>query len=304
VAGFLDWKSFFHKNTKPVVWTLHDENPFLGIEHYAERFQGMDQYGKPIQRQYAADEWQEEQKMRHYKRKVLAHLNSPLVIVCPSLWLMGESKKSEILGKYEHHHIPYGFPTHIFSPLRKDFCREVLGLPKDKKLVLFVADSLTNARKGLAFLKQAVQEMQSPDCCFCVVGKCNSDIKSAFGNIIALGEIGDERLMAVAYSAADLFVIPSLEDNLPNTMIEALLCGTPVVGFPTGGIPEVIKNDYNGWICPEVSVASLKKNIQEALKKLDSLNREHIATDAKKQFSLERQAEAYRQLYEELMSKF
>lgn len=116
-------------------------------------------------------------------------------------------------------------------------------------------------------------------------------------NLIELGKIVDERLMAMAYSAADVFVIPSLEDNLPNTMIESLLCGTPVVGFPTGGICDVVENGKNGYLCEEISVQNLYEAIGWTLENLNSLNRYLISNDAIQKFSLNKQAEAYKKLY-------
>ncbi|WP_038029198.1 glycosyltransferase [Thermonema rossianum] len=301
VAGFLDWKSFFQKNTKPVVWTLHDQNPFLGIEHYAERFRGMDSNGKPIPRVYAPQEQAEEQKMRKYKQQMLARLKGELLVACPSLWLMKESQKSELLGAYEHRHIPYGFPTHIFKPLDKGFCREVLGLPKSGKVLLFVSDVLENKRKGFAFLKAALNNGRYNGWILCAVGKKTAGASSS--EIIELGAIYDERLMAMAYAAADLFVIPSLEDNLPNTMIEALLCGTPVVGFPVGGIAEVIQDGHNGWLCPEISVEALSATIERAMREADNMDRAQIAAEAAEKYNMEKQARAYIKVYEELLNK-
>ncbi|MFN3316005.1 MAG: glycosyltransferase [Raineya sp.] len=295
VADFLDWKSFFAKNCKPIVWTLHDQNPFLGIEHYAERFLGIDENGKPIPRKYTPQEIAEEKKMISFKKKILEKVDN-LIIVAPSKWLMEESQKSEVLGKYPHYHIPYGFPTEIFKPYNKFFCQEILGLPKEKKLILFVADSVDNHRKGFAFLKKALEGIENKEVILCAVGsKASIENKD---NLIELGRIQDERLMAMAYSAADVFVIPSLEDNLPNTMIESLLCGTPVVGFPVGGILDVVENGENGYICENIDVSSLQDTIEKSI--YYSFCREEIALKAKEKFSLCVQAKNYIELYKKL----
>lgn len=294
VANFLDWKTFFAKNTKPIVWTLHDQNPFLGIEHYAERFIGIDENGYPIPRKYTDLELQESAYWLIYKKKCLQNVKN-LHIVSPSKWLLESSKNSELFAQYPHYHIPYGFPTDIFRPLDKKVCREILGLPLEKKIILFVADSVESTRKGFAFLKKALEQLQNPEVCLCAIGsKTQLEQKE---NLIELGKIVDERLMAMAYSAADVFVIPSLEDNLPNTMIESLLCGTPVVGFPTGGICDVVENGKNGYLCEEISVQNLYEAIGWTLENLNSLNRYLISNDAIQKFSLNKQAEAYKKLY-------
>ncbi|MFN6992538.1 MAG: hypothetical protein ACK4MM_07460, partial [Fervidobacterium sp.] len=175
VAHFLDWKSFFAKNRKPIVWTLHDQNPFLGIEHYAERFFGIDENGKPISRKYTPQEIAEEKKMISFKKKVLEKVDN-LIIVTPSKWLLEESKKSEVLGKYPHYHIPYGFPTEFFKPYNKFFCREVLGLPQEKKIILFVADNVDNHRKGFVFLEKALEKIENKEVILCTIGSKKATI--------------------------------------------------------------------------------------------------------------------------------
>lgn len=294
VANFLDWKTFFAKNTKPIVWTLHDQNPFLGIEHYAERFIGVDEKGLPIPRKYTELELQESEYWLNYKRKCLQNVKN-LHIVSPSKWLLESSKNSELFSQYPHYHIPNGFPTNIFRPLDPKVCREMLGLPLEKKIILFVADSVENTRKGFSFLKKALENLQNPEICLCAIGsKTQLEEKE---NLIEIGKIVDERLMAMAYSAADVFVIPSLEDNLPNTMIESLLCGTPVVGFPTGGICDVVESEKNGYLCKEISVQNLYEAIVWLLKNLNRFDRYEISNKATLKFNLSKQAEEYKKLY-------
>ncbi len=294
VANFLDWQSFFAKNTKPIVWTLHDQNPFLGIEHYAERFLGIDDNGMPIERKYQKQELQEGEKMVDFKKNVLKNIDK-ITIVAPSKWLFEDSKKSQVFEKFEHFHIPYGFSINIFKPYNRDFCREILGLPQNKKVILFVADSVDNNRKGFVFLKKALEKIKNDEIVLCAVGsKTNIEKKI---NLIELGKIQDERLMAMAYSAADVFVIPSLEDNLPNTMIESLLCGTPIIGFPVGGILDVLEDSENGYLCSEISVDTLQKNIEIFLNNSHLFDRQKIAQKAQEKYALKVQAKKYINLY-------
>lgn len=301
VANFLDYPGFFLVNTKPVVWTLHDANPFLGGEHYAERFFGIDDRGYPVPRNYTKREVKESDKIIDLKRNVFQETCN-IHIVAPSQWLKKESENSELFGKFPHHHIPYGFPTDVFKPLDRELCRDVLDIPKDKFVVLFVSESLSNFRKGYTFLKRSIDNLSDkyPEKLFlCAVGGHNRADKQ--NNILELGTISDERLMAVAYSAADVFVIPSLEDNLPNTMIESLLCGTPVIGFPTGGIAETVVNSFNGYLCPEISVSSLQETIEQHLLTHNEFDREAIRNEAVDKYSLARQAKKYISLYNSIL---
>ena len=298
VASFLDWQSFFAKNTKPVVWTLHDQNPFLGIEYYAERFLGIDDKGMPIERKYQKQELQEEKKMVDFKKNILKNIDN-LTIIAPSKWLLDESKKSQVFEKYQHFHIPNGFPIEVFKPHNKDFCREILGLPQNKKVILFVADSVENNRKGFVFLKKALEKIKNEEIVLCAIGsKTNIEQQN---NLIELGKIQDERLMAMAYSAADVFVIPSLEDNLPNTMIESLLCGTPIIGFPVGGILDVLEDSENGYLCSEISVEALQKNIEKFLNNSHLFDRQRIAQKAQEEYALQVQAKKYVNLYHSIL---
>jgi glycosyltransferase involved in cell wall biosynthesis len=172
-------------------------------------------------------------------------------------------------------------------------------LPLDKKIILFAADIVENSRKGFAFLQKALEKIQNENILSCAIGsKTQLDNHN---NIIALGRIVDERLMAIAYAAADVFVIPSLEDNFPNTMIEALLCGTPVIGFPVGGIIDAIDDEINGYICSEISVNALKETIEKFLENPNFFDRSKIAQNAKEKYALSIQAKKYIDLFQQIL---
>jgi glycosyltransferase involved in cell wall biosynthesis len=300
VANFLDFKSFFKKNQKPVVWTLHDMNPFTGGEHYAELFTGIDENGLPIKRVLSDFEREEFKKVIERKKEAIIDFKN-LTIVAPSQWLADKARKSEVFKGRPVYCIPNGLDHETFTPRDKAFCRELLNIPLDKKMILFVADSISIHRKGFLFLKRAIQQLKRKDVIFCAVG--NNDLD--FGkdkDIIQLGSINDERLMSVVYSAADVFVIPSLMDNLPNTVLESLMCGTPVIGFPTGGIPEMVEHQFNGLITNEISVPALAQTIDKFLEEPNHFDREKIREDAIKKYDQKVQAQKYQALFEEILS--
>jgi glycosyltransferase involved in cell wall biosynthesis len=303
VAQFLDWTTFFNRNTKPIVWTMHDQNPFLGGEHYAERFLGIDEKGYPLPRKYTDDELKEEKRLLQIKRKALKNVHS-FHIVSPSHWLLESSKNSELFKSFPHHHIPYGFPTDIFKPYPKQFCREILGIPQDKIVLLFVADSIHNSRKGYIYLKKALENLSEnyqDQVILCAIGSTTNLIQK--NQVIEMGKIYDERLLAMTYNAANAFIIPSLEDNLPNTMIESILCGTPVIGFNVGGISDVVINQRTGYLCPEISVQALKETIEKFLANPFVFDRKQIAEEAKLKYDLGTQAESYMNLFNNVLSK-
>ncbi len=298
VANFLDYISFFEKNTKPVVWTLHDMNPFSGGEHYEEKYLGIDNFGFPIRRQVSEEEITVTKKNIEIKKQALAKVNN-LTIVAPSEWLAEEARKSELFKDYPVLCVPYGLDAEIYSPRDQNYSRDLLGISKDKKVILFVADSISNNRKGFVYLKRAFQQLTNKNVVLCAIGQKNSELES-INNILELGPIYDERMMSVAYSAADVFVIPSLMDNLPNTVLESIMCGTPVIGFPVGGIPEMIIDGKNGLLTKEISVNSLVETLTDFLDKPERFDKDEIRADALKKYDQKIQAERYISLFKEI----
>jgi glycosyltransferase involved in cell wall biosynthesis len=300
VADFLDWESFFKINTKPVVWTLHDQNPFLAGEHYAERFFGIDESGRPIPRQYTDDEIKMDNIVLSLKKQYL-HKIKNLHIVTPSKWLLNSSQNSELFGAYSHHHIPYGFSDINFKPHEKTIARHKFGIPEEKIVLLFVSEVVKHNRKGYTFLNKAMKELKELDnLLLCTVGSGNfsDDNKD---NVMHLGEIKNEADMAKAYSAADGYIITSIEDNFPNTVVESLMCGCPVIAFPTGGIVDAVEHSLNGLISEDISVNSLVELIKKFINQFNSFNRQEISKIASEKYSNSKQSEKYLKLYNQIL---
>lgn len=144
--------------------------------------------------------------------------------------------------------------------------------------------------------------MQMDNVVLCAIGNKTEALES-IDNIIELGPIYDERLMSIAFSAADVFVIPSLMDNLPNTVMESLMCGTPVIGFPIGGIPDMVKDGKNGLIAKEISVNALGETLKTFLNTVDDFERNSIRNEAVKNYDLKIQANSYIDLFESILKK-
>lgn len=296
VSDFLNWPTFFKNIEKPIIWTLHDEYPFLGIEHYREVFLGPDAHGNPLLRTYTAKELEEAKRYLERKHDSLKNVKN-LTVVGPSRWIMEESASSELFKGYSHSNIPYGCPSDIYRPINQKVCREILRIPTDKKVLLFVAEDVQSVRKGFAYLQRAIEQLDpilKKELMLVSVGKTTDNDKEGY---IQLGYVSDERLMALAYNAADFFVIPSLLDNLPNTIIESQMCGTPVVGFPSGGVSEMIRDDKDGVLCEKVSVSALVRGITRAFEEVKKFDRVAISAFATEKYSMTRQAQAYIDLY-------
>jgi glycosyltransferase involved in cell wall biosynthesis len=304
VSNYLDWKSFFHKNKKPVVWTLHDQNPYLGGDHYFQKYLGIDESGNPILRKKNGFEIFEENKLLEFKKKCLKDVKN-LSIVGNSIWNTLQSQNSALLSRFEHYQIDYCFPKEIFKLLDKKACRQILNMETDTIAILFVADQIENQRKGLQYLIKAFESLSDLGILdnnqlklYCI-GKFDSIENYRYLNV--LGEINDDRVMAIAYNASDVFVIPSLEEALGQVMVESLMCGTPVIGFPTGGIVENL-NSLNGIICDDISVDSLVKSIIHFLEIRNKFDRLTISSTAMLKFDNDRQVDKYVSLYNGMLN--
>lgn len=220
------------RSGKRVVWTLHDQWPYTAICHYAEqcnRFQThchdcpLLTHPSPRDLSY-----------RVFEQKLHIWSESNITFVGCSQWIADEAKKSALTQGHRIVSIPNTIDHSIFRPIPKQEARRLLGLPREEKIMLFISQKVTDERKGGRYLEEALKQL--------------SDIR-----LVRVGkggdyEIHDEQRMAQLYAAADVFVTPSLQDNLPNTIVEAMSCGTPCVGFHVGGIPEMVHHRRDGYV--------------------------------------------------------
>jgi glycosyltransferase involved in cell wall biosynthesis len=299
VGNIINWSSFFVSlKEKKIFWTLHDENPFCGLSHYEEEYMGLSNDKTPILRQLPFF-----QKLLNsiYKKKKINILREVknVKIICPSDWILKKSIESKVLSNYEHYLIPNGVPTEIFNIKDKYIIRESLKIDRDVFYFLFVAEDLKSYRKGMLLLIEAVKILKlNPNLKFKVmtVGKINTEIKEQLFDV-QFGHISDEYELANIYNAADCFVLPSLIDNLPSTMLESLCCGTPVIGFDIGGVSETIKSGINGFLSSEVSVNGLVDVMLHTINNIQTLNRKNISKKSKELYNIVLQAERYAEVY-------
>jgi len=288
---FLDYASFFANVKKPIVWTLHDMNPWSG--------------GFPYDKDFPLAAYQElvDENLQELER-ILRPVDD-LTIVAPSQWLVDLSKASAVFGRFRHACIPNCLDVELFRPRDQAPLRSRLGLPVNKKIILFVANYIGHKRKGYQHLVAALEELgkrvDPTEICLAVVGNGNLEALPADFETIELGHIATQLGMAEVYAAADMFVIPSEQDNLPNTVLESLSCGTPVTGFAIGGIPEMINDPKLGRLAPTINGGELANAMEEMLS--TSFDRDYIRQSAVRRFAPSVQAGAYHELFADMLKR-
>lgn len=291
VAGLLDYPSFFKHNKKPVVWTMHDMNPMKGLYHYDEDEQ------RNISITKAFDD-----RIKQVKQHAIQEKLTDLFWVTPSSWLGEKVKSSTVFGGIDGTCIPNCVNTAVFKPQETTALRTALNIPPEQTIFLFVAEAVGDYRKGFDLLIKALDDLPGKDVTLLVVGTDKVSFETS-ANVIALGTIRDEEKLSHYYSLADAFIIPSREDNLPNVMVEALCCGTPVLSFDTGGMAKVIENDVTGLKARQVSANGLKNLLIAFIEKKNQFNPGQIRQFAAAEFDEQKVTTQYLAVYKQLLAK-
>jgi len=195
-------------------------------------------------------------------------------------------------------HIPNGVPIDVFYPLERSFARSALDLPLGNLTLMVAAETVTDPRKGVAVLAASLKNIAIRPVTVVTVGRGRLAIDLPGVNVRNLGHMSNERLLMLAYNAADLLVHPALADNLPNVVMEAMSCGTPAVAFPVGGLPDMVRPGLTGWLAPDVTAESLSRTIASALNVIsDGVTlRDSCRATCVNEYSLEQQSAKYIQL--------
>jgi glycosyltransferase involved in cell wall biosynthesis len=303
VSGFFDFSALPRVAARaPVVWTLHDMNAFTGGCHYAGTCGGFrDGCGRCPQLGSESSSDLSHQVLQR-KMSALRSLGADdLHLVTPSRWLSRQAQASAVFGGRSCEVIPYGLDTKVFRPRDRRAARAEFGIGATEKVVLFVAESVGVRRKGMTILLEALGHLKQSDLHLLTVGYGSCEFPEHL-KVTQLGPIHDDARMSLAYSSADAFACPSLEDNFPNTVLEAMACGVPVVGFDVGGIPEMVSDGETGFLAPAGDVGALADAIERILgndnwEKLAAACRERV----EQQFDLRTQGKRYLQLYQNVI---
>lgn len=282
-----------------VVWTLHDQWAFTGGCHYAgdcrgfeRRCGGCPQLGSRHSRDLSR---------LHHARKRRAWSAQPITVVCPSRWMAAEARASLLFGGVRIETIPYGLDLDVFRPRERAAARAALGQDHDGPLILCGAASLDDERKGFAQLLEAFGRIGTPGVKVLAFGAASAASRPLPVPVTFLGALGDAAALRDAYAAADVFVVPSLEDNLPLTVQEALACGTPVAAFDVGGLPDMVEPGRTGALAAQGDAGALATAIDAVLSVPDPMAlAARCRGFAEERFSLALQAERHAELYADL----
>lgn len=265
------------KSGKRVVWTMHDLWSATALCHYAAECTKFhtECHHCPLlpsggsTHDLSAKVWQ---------RKVRMYASGKVSFVCCSEWLAGQARQSALIKDQEIVSIPNPIDTSKFHPIDKGVARRALGLPEEGKIILFVSQRVTDERKGVRYFIEAINSIanahlstsniqhSTSNISVAILGGASEAIKVLLNvPCFSLGYITDEPTIINAYNAADCFCLPSLQDNLPNTVMEAMACGVPCVGFNIGGVPEMIDHELNGYIATPRDSHDLARGISYSL---------------------------------------
>ena len=310
--GYLSLKSLSRLAAlkKSIVWTLHDMWAFTGGCHYSagcleyEKSCGNCPYLKsPSEKDYSREFW--EKKNELYNR-----LNP--TIVTPSNWMGACAKKSSLLNKFSINVIPNPIDTSVYKPIEKSSARKTLNLPDNKTLILYGSLNVQEERKGYKQFVNAIQELIKNHPNFkneielLMYGTASSEeLKLLPFKVNSFGRITNEEVLVACYNAADIFIAPSLEDNLPNTVMESLSCGVPVAAFNIGGMPDMIEHKKNGYLAEPYSIGDLVEGIYRLIsdKSINEELRKAARTKTIDNFSFEIIGNKYKTFYEKLLNQ-
>ena len=294
---------------KPVVWTMHDMWPCTGICHHARTCTAFHSECGACPMIYSQK--RKDLSTRIFRQKQRLYASGGIHFVTCSHWLEGMAKQSALLANQPVSVIPNPISTTLFHPMKQTEARQKLALPTEGKLILFGSVKLTDKRKGIDYMVEACRLLakQHPalkeQLALVAVGMHAAELQPLVPfKVHNMGYVREEHQLVEIYNAADLYVIPSLDENLPNTIMEAMACGTPCVGFPTGGIPEMIDHLKNGYLTKEHSAEQLAEGIYTLLTTpaYESLSHEAVAK-VNACYSESSVANQYGQLYAKLLKE-
>lgn len=275
---------------KPAVTTLHDMWLFTNGNPFDTRFMvdpsGADGGGL---------QWR-------LKRRVFSQCS--MVVATPSGWMAGLARRS-ILGRYPVHHVPLGLDLGVFRPCDREHARARWSLPADRTVLMAMAETLTDPRKGIDLLRDALRQLPAGVRRRCVLLSVGHHAATALQDVgmdvIDVGYLDDEQDKAVAFSAADLLIFPTRADNMPLVILEAMACGTPAVSFDVGGVREMVRKGETGLLARAEDAGDLGARIQEAveLPELTGEMRRRCRVIAEIEYSDRLQVSRYVELFDE-----
>ena len=315
----LHWinEGFFSLNTfrkiaelnKPVVWTLHDMWAFTGGCHYdgeCGNFKLHCAECPSLKFKSGTDA-----SSTIFARKLEIYKRLKLSIVTCSNWLADEARKSILLSNFNIQVIPNPIDTDIYKPLNKAEAKKHFNLAENKLHILFATMTVKETRKGFDYFKKSILKLNELDnnlqnkIELTVLGAADEKLFADFPfKVNSLGRLTSDEEIVNCYNSADIFVAPSLQDNLPNTVMEAMACGVPTVAFNIGGMPDMIEHNVNGSLAENFSVEDLAAGInllidnRELREKFGKLSREKVLENYNEKIVSNQYIQLYKSLLE------
>jgi glycosyltransferase involved in cell wall biosynthesis len=263
----IDFFEKLKKLNKPIVWTLHDMWAFTGGCFHSQECNHFQQSCGDCF--YLKTPSKTDLSYQIFGRKSLAYKNLKLNVVTCSQWLADKALSSTLFRRFPIHVVPNPIDIEFFAPANKIVTRAKVGLKSDSLVILFAAVSIRDTRKGYGILRKALilwmkknpSVIKSLELVILGDAKGIKDELQFDCSVTSVGYVSDPRKMAEYYNAADFYAMPSLDENLPNTIMESLSCGTPVLAFATGGIPEMIRHKETGYLAERGSVEALVQGL-------------------------------------------
>ena len=295
------------RSGKPVVWTMHDLWPATGICHYAR---GCNRYASacgncPLLPNKGS---KNDLSAKIFRRKKELYHRGAISFVTCSRWLEKQAKGSGLFVGQRITNIPNPIDTHVFCPQDQAEARLRAGLPADKHIILFVSQRVTDERKGMRYFIEAIDRLvarypeMKENTAIAILGGHSEEVNLTLPSY-SLGYVSDEKQIVAIYNSADAFVLPSLEDNLPNTIMESMACGVPGIGFRVGGIPEMIDHQQNGYVANYRDTEDLASGIHWVLEEADRAALKHACLQKVAQnYSQHAVALKYIEVYNEAMA--
>lgn len=292
---------------QPIVWTLHDMWPFTGGCHYDDECGKFQQScgNCPV-----LHSERERDLSRHiWERKQASWKGVPIVVVATSHWLADRARSSSLFKDQRIEVIPNGIDTEKYKPINKEAARAACNLPQDKHLILFSAFSATSdKRKGHQFLVQALEKMArsgwESKAELVIIGASRPESPPDMGmRVHYMGHLHDEIGQVLLYSAADVVVAPSMQENLSNTVMESMACGTPVVAFDIGGMPDMIDHQISGYLAVPFESSDLAAGMMWMLEQKDrhDMLSQRARQTAVERYALKTIAHRYLALYQSIL---
>lgn len=292
------------KSSKKVVWTMHDLWPASGICHLSLNCENFKK-GCHNCRLLPNNGATEDLSTKIWNRKKQLLKNGKITFVACSKWLANQGKSSDLFSNSNVTTIPNPIDTNVFHKKDKTQARQNLGICSNKKIITFVARRVTDELKGTAYLIEALNKMikDKPsikeELAVALLGSGGDEFSKILPlEVFPIGYVSETEKIINVYSASDLFVLPSLSENLPNTIMEAMTCGVPCVGFNVGGIPEMIDHKESGYVAEYKNADDLAKGIYWTLYEADHKQlSSHAIEKVKREYSMENVARKYLELY-------